>query len=151
MPDFGALGVPWNTLLALEYSYRKLFWINAQLLCKELIAPGNHLFLKVVAQGPVSQHLEACQMMRVAYAVYIAGADTLLVIGKPSSCRVRLPQDIWYQRMHSRGGEKYGRIIFRNDRCTGNLCVSLGYKKIDEFFSKFVSFQWFHGSLQKKL
>ena len=49
VPDLGALGVPWDSLFALEYSYRKLLWVNAQLLGQELIAPWNHLFLEVVA------------------------------------------------------------------------------------------------------
>ena len=54
---------------------------------EELPGVGDGLFLEVVAEGPVAEHLEAGEVALVADLVDVAGADALLVVGEPLAGR----------------------------------------------------------------
>ena len=107
-----------NSIITLEYRNGESVDRNSQNFCKELEAEADHLVLEVITEGPVSEHLEECEMMRIADTVDIAGTDAFLVIAEPLPCRVLLSEDIWYKRMHTRCSEKNRRIVFRYKGCS---------------------------------
>ena len=147
VPDLGALFITRDSRLALEDGDGKLLRIDSQLLCQEFITPGNHLLLEVITERPVAQHLEACEVMRIADTVDVSGPDALLVVRQSLSGRMGLAQDVRYQRMHSGRGEKDGRVVLGDDGGAADLSVASGHEEVDEFLSEFISCKWFHNVL----
>ena len=116
LPDTGGLLVTRCVLIPGEDGHGQPFRIDAEMLREELVAVLDSLLLEVGAQRPVAQHLEEREMMRVAHAVDVAGTDALLVVDQPVACRMLGSQDVRYEGVHSRRGEKHGRIVLGNQR-----------------------------------
>jgi hypothetical protein len=77
-------------------------------------------------------------MAGVSHAVYVAGSDTLLVIHEPVPRRMGFPEQVGYEGMHSRGGKKHRRVVFRNQGLPLNLGVSVPDKKFNVLGTQFV-------------
>ena len=139
-PQIGGLLVAGAVLVACEHGEGQAILGQAQPLLagQELPAPRNHLLLEVVAQRPVAQHLKEGQMAGIANVVDVAGADALLHVGQAMAHRVLLAHQIGNQRMHARGGEQHGGVVFGNDRRAGDHGVSLGFKELEKQGSQIV-------------
>ena len=103
-------------LIACEYRHGQLFLRYAQPLWRsqEFPAPADGIFLEIVSQRPVAQHLEESVVRGIAHFVDVYGADALLHIGEAGAAGMPLAQQIGYQRVHTRRGEKHCGIVLRN-------------------------------------
>ena len=151
LPDFDGLLIGRNIAalafysLALEHGHRELIRRKPELGGEELIAPADGLFLEIVVERPVAEHLEERKVCAVAHSVDVTGADALLDVGKARTCgMLHCAHQIRHQRMHAGGREKNRRIVLRNNRCARNALVSFGLKKREVHLSQLVSGQLVH-------
>ena len=103
---------------------------------QEFVAERDRLFLEVVAEGPVAQHLEEREVHGVAHVVDVARADALLDVGEAGPLRMLLAEEIRHQRVHPGGGEEHGRVIVRHEGGAADDRVSLGLEELQVLFAK---------------
>ena len=115
LPDFGGLVVAGDVVLTGEGGYCQLVVPEAQVLGEELVAERDGFLLEVVAQGPVAEHLEECQVGIVTDLVDVPGPHALLVVAQPRSHWVLLSEEIGHQRVHTGGGEEYCGVVLGNE------------------------------------
>ena len=134
---------------ALKNGEREFILVKAEVLRagQELPAPGDHFLLEIVAQRPVAQHLEERQVGRVADLVDIARADALLHVGQARAGRVLAAQQIRDERVHARGGEQNGRVVFRNDGSARNHGMALALEEIEPHAAQFAGSHLLHGEI----
>ena len=75
-------------------------------------APFDGIFLKIIAQTPVTEHLEEGQVRVVADFVNIARANAFLEVGQARAVGVFFAHQKGNQRVHSGGRKKDGRVVF---------------------------------------
>ena len=76
-----------GVLVALEDRDPEPLGGDAEVLGEELPGPLDGLFLEVVPEGEVAEHLEEGQVARVADLLYIRGAEALLGADRARSWR----------------------------------------------------------------
>ena len=132
-PQLERLGVEGRVIVAGEDRERQPVERDAQFggRGQELEAHRDGLFLEVVAEGPVAQHLEEREVHGIADFVDVAGADAFLVVGEAFARRMRLSAQVRDQRMHPGGGEEAGRVVVRDQRRALYLGVSVAAEKCD--------------------
>ena len=116
-----------------------------QLFGQKFPAPGNNLFLEVIAERKVSQHFKigmvAC---RTSHVFNIAGAHTLLACGHTGRRRLHLSGKERLERSHAGADQKQGRIILGNQGCTGQAHMSPFFKKFQKPFAEFITAHVLH-------
>ena len=84
-------------------------------LCQELPGPCNRFVLKVITKGEVSEHFKECTMTGgLSDILDVAGPDTFLAGGHPSSRRNLLSCKIRLQRCHTRIDQQKAVIVMRH-------------------------------------
>ena len=84
-------------------------------------------------------------MAGIAHVVDVAGADALLHVGQAGAHGVLLAHQIGHQRMHARGGEQHGGVVFGNDGSRGNDLVSLGLEELQKQAAQLIRAGDVHG------
>ena len=131
--------------LAAEDGDVQLLGLEAEVLGKELEAPGDRLLLEVVVERPVAEHLEEGKVRRVADLVDVSGPDALLHVGKPlPRWMLHGAHQIRHERVHPGGREENGRVVFGYDRGSGDDDVPLRFEKLEVRVPQFVSSKVFH-------
>ena len=148
-PVVGGFVVARDIAFALKHGERKLVLVETEVLRagQELPAPSDHFLFEIVAQRPVAQHLEERQVGRVAHLVDIARADALLHVGQARAGRMLAAQQIRNERVHARGGEQNGRVVFRNDGSARNHGMALALKEIEPHAAQFAGSHLLHGEI----
>ncbi len=112
---------------------------------EQLPGPPDRLFLVVVAERPVAQHLKKGVVIGVAshfleVVVLAADADAFLrVRGADVFAGSRAEEDI-LELIHPRIGEVEGGVAMGNHRCAGHNPVSVHGKEVKEPLAYFVGF-----------
>ena len=75
--------------------------IKTNFLSQKRPHPANLLFLKIVAQTPVSKHLEKCRMTIITNIINVLRSQTRLRIGNSLTFRMRLTKQVRNHRLHS--------------------------------------------------
>jgi hypothetical protein len=96
---------------------------------EEFPAHGDRLFLEVISQRPVAEHLEEGQVAFVPHCIDIACPDAFLEIDEPLPARMRFAEDIGDEGMHPRRGEEDRRIVFWNEGFPRNNGVIFSLEK----------------------
>ena len=140
LPDLRRLGVLRGVVVAGERGDGQEFRRDVKDLLQELVAPGDGILLEVIAQRPVAQHLEEREVARVADLVYVAGPHAFLEIRESRAGGVFLSEQVGYERVHTRSGEKDCGVVLGNEGCGTYLCMSPRLEEIDIGFSEFLCF-----------
>jgi hypothetical protein len=86
----------------------------------------------IIAEGPITKHLEKGRMTIIANLIDILRPKALLGICQTFSGGMWLPEKVWYQRLHAASCKKRRRIIFRHKRRGGNNRVVAVSKKTEK-------------------
>ena len=130
-------------LVRLKYRRPKLLLGQAPLAREQLPRPGDRLFLVVIAEGPVAQHLEEGVMVSVApdrFEVVVLAADAQALL-RARRARVGAPlhaeKDV-LELDHARVGEEQRRVLLRHQRGALHHGMALPGEVVQEGFSDFV-------------
>jgi len=107
------------------------------LVSQEFPWPSDGIRFEIVSEGPVSEHLEECQMRVVPDIVDISGSDALLHIRDPFPERMTFSEEIWYKRLHPGSIKKHRRVVLRNERRGRDNGMGLGFEKFQVFGADF--------------
>ena len=119
--------------------------IKTYSLSQKLPAPGNSLFLEIVTEGKVTQHLkESTVAGSFAHILQIACSDTLLAGGHPAPGGHFLTRKIGLEGRHSRIYQKKGIVIVGDQGEGLHLQMTFLLKKVKKHFSQFVYAVLFH-------
>ena len=112
-PQLGCFGVFGNIVLGCtnETRYIQAIWVEPYFLGEECPHPSNLLFLKVVAQAPVTEHLEEGGMAIIANIVNVLSTQAGLRVGDALALWVCLTQQIWDHRLHARTSKECRRVV----------------------------------------
>ena len=88
---------------------------QVEVLGHELPGPGDGVFLEVVADAEVTQHLEEGQVLVVAHLVHVGGAEALLAGGEALGGGCSLPHEVGLELDHAGAGEEEG-LVPRGDQ-----------------------------------
>ena len=106
---------------------------------QELPCPGDDLFLEVILEGEVAQHLkEGAVAGGDADALDIRGADALLAGGHAVAGRLLLCEEPLLHRGHAAVDEQQAGVIFRDKREAVEAQVALAFKEAQVLFAQFV-------------
>ncbi len=112
-PDVGRL------VIGLEHREPETLRVHAQPLGRELVRPRDCLFLEVVAEAEVPQHLEEGEVTKGgADDVDVDGPHHLLDRGGPGEWRLLLAEEVGLEGDHPGIGEQQRRIV-RDQRGRG--------------------------------
>ena len=122
---------------ALEYGGVKVLRIYLQNLYQIFPCPVDSLFLKVVAERPVTQHLEHGVVVRgvshfLQVIMFSANAQTFLRVRDSFIFRRVVAQNNIFKLVHPRIGKHQCRVIFNYHRSRRNDVVSFRLKEILE-------------------
>ena len=147
-PIGGRLVIAAQTLLGttLENGSIEIGRIYLQDVHQVLPSPRDSLFLEVVAEGPVAQHLEHGVVVRIVphffqVVVLTADAQALLRIGHPLPFGRMVSQDNILELVHARVGEHQRGVILNHHRSGGDDMVSLALKETLKRVSDFICCQ----------
>ena len=112
-PQLGCFSVFGNIVLGCtnETRYIQAIRVEPYFLGEECPHPGNLLFLKVVAQAPVTEHLKEGSVAIVANIVNVLSTQARLRVGDALALWVCLTQQIWDHRLHARTSKECRRVI----------------------------------------
>jgi len=112
-PQLGCFGVFGNVVLRCtnETRYIQAIRVEPYFLGEECPHPGNLLFLKVVAQAPVTEHLKEGSVAVVANIVDVLGTQARLRVGDALALRVCLAQQVWDHWLHARTSKERCRVV----------------------------------------
>ena len=106
---------------------------------QELPCPGDDLFLEVILEREVAQHLEEGTVAGGdADALDIRGADALLAGGHAVAGRLLLCEEPLLHRGHAAVDEQQAGVIFRDKREAVEAQVALAFKEAQVLFAQFV-------------
>ncbi|OAV75799.1 hypothetical protein Barb7_00554 [Bacteroidales bacterium Barb7] len=96
--------------------------------------PFDHLFLEIIAERPVAQHLEHRMMIGVMphflqVVMLSAHAQAFLRIRHAGIFDGHIPQNNVLELVHSRIGKHQCRVTFNNHRCGRHNLMPLGGKE----------------------
>ena len=127
-------------LVARKDGHGEFFARDTEHFRQKFIAERDGFFLEIVAQRPITQHLEKGAVRGIAHLVDVARAHAFLNVGQALARGVLLSQEIGDEGVHSRRGEEHGGVVFGNERRRGDHGVSLRSEKLQILFSQFVRF-----------
>ena len=91
-----------------------------QLLGQELPAPGNDLLFEIIAKGEIAQHFKISMVAgSVTYIFNITGTHALLAGGDTGRGRLHFASKERFKWCHASTNNQQGRVILRNQGCTG--------------------------------
>ena len=106
---------------------------------QELPCPGNDLFLEVVLEGEVAQHLkEGAVAGSDAHALDIRGADALLAGGHTVAGRLFLRQEPLFHGGHAAVDQQQAGVVLRHQREAVQTQVALALKEAQVLFTQFI-------------
>ena len=106
---------------------------------QELPAPLQRLFLKVVTEGEVTQHLEVGAVAGgLTDVLDIAGTDTLLTGADSSAGRLYLTGEVRLHGSHAGVDQQQGFIVLRDQRKAGQTQMVLALKKLKKHLAQFI-------------
>ena len=116
---------------------RELVGRQAVDLGEQFPAPGDRLFLEVVAKAPVAQHLEEGVVARgVAHVLEVvvlaAGAQAGLHAGRAHVGALVAAQEHVLELHHTAVGEHQCRVVARHQRAAGHDGVALALEEVEE-------------------
>ena len=121
------------------------FLIEAHHLGQEFPGPVDRLSLKIIAEGEIAQHLEEGTVAGCLSHIFnIAGTDTFLAGGHPSSGRNLRACEIRLQRSHTGIDQQKALVIVRHERKALHHQMSLALKKFQKHSAKFIYAILFH-------
>jgi hypothetical protein len=101
---------------------------------EELPRPGDGLFLEVVADGEVAEHLEERVVAgRFPDVLDVVGADALLGVGDARVVGHEAAVEVLLQRGHPGVDPQERRVVDRHERGARLDLVPLGGEKVEEF------------------
>ena len=103
LPQFSRFNIFLNIIFRRTYKtrYVQSLRIKTNFLSQKRPHPANLLFLKIVAQTPVSEHLKKRCMTIIANVVDVLRSQTRLRIGNSLTFGMRLTKQVWNHRLHS--------------------------------------------------
>ncbi len=118
-----------------EHRYPDLIWIEPEYVGRHVPSETDRLFLEVIAEREIPQHLEECQMagrMPYVFQVVVLSSHPDAFLGRRSSRIVpfRFSQKDVFELIHPRVDEEESRIIVRHDRRRGDDRMPLRFKII---------------------
>ena len=133
-------------LVAREHRRGQFLGVDAEVFVarQELVAPCDLLFLEIVAQRPVAQHLEEREVRGVAHLVDVARADALLNVGKTRALGVLLTEKVGHEGVHARRREQNGGIVLGDEGRGADERVSLALVEIEPHLAQLRSIDLFH-------
>ena len=136
-PVIESFGVPGHAVFALEDRGGKAILIEAHRSGEELPGERDRVFLEIVAEREVPEHLEERVMTRgqadvLEIVVFAAGADALLRRGGAVVAPGLAPQEHILELVHPRVGEEKGRVVLGNQRRTAHDLVLPLLEKLEE-------------------
>ena len=106
---------------------------------QELPCPGNDLFLEVILEGEVAQHLkEGAVAGRDAHTLDIRGTDALLAGGHTMTGRLFLCQEPLLHGSHAAVDQQQAGIVLRHQREAVQTQMALTFKKAQVLFAQFI-------------
>ena len=106
---------------------------------QELPCPGNDLFLEVILEGEVAQHLkEGAVAGGNAHALDIRGADALLAGGHTMTGRLLLCQEPLLHGSHAAVDQQQAGVVLRHQREAVQTQMALTFKKAQVIFAQFI-------------
>ena len=119
---------------ALKYGGVKVLRIYLQNLYQIFPCPVDSLFLKVVAERPVTQHLEHGVVVRVVshflqVIMFSANAQTFLRVRDSFIFRRVVAQNNIFKLVHPRIGKHQCRVIFNYHRSRGHYLVAFALEE----------------------
>ena len=107
-------------LVALEHRDPDVVRVEAEALQRQLPGELRRVFLEVVADAEVAQHLEAREVARrQADLVDVRRAEALLARRQAVVRRLLSTLEVGLERVHARRGEQYRRIVLGGDERPG--------------------------------
>ena len=143
-PLIGCYCISWYFVVAFEDCDAELIYRDFKNLCHKLERVLDHLFFEVIAERPVTQHFEECEMVWISYTIDVSCSDTLLIITKSLSCRMISSKKVWNKWMHSCCSEKDCRVVFRNKGSPADLFMAFGDEELNILLSQFIGGNLFH-------
>jgi hypothetical protein len=131
-------------LIVLIYRHPQTFRWHLKPLGNELPRPGDGLFLEVVADAEVPQHLEEREVPRVAYIIDVRHAEALLARGQLRLGGNRLSGEVLFKLNHPRRCQQQGRVRLGNQRGACYAQVLLLLEKFKICLSNFVNIHSCH-------
>jgi hypothetical protein len=106
---------------------------------QELPCPGNDLFLKVILEGEVAQHLEEGAVAGGdAHALDVRSADALLAGGHAMTGRLLLSEEPLLHRCHAAVDEQQAGVVLRDEREAVQTQVALALKEGKVLVTQFI-------------
>ena len=106
---------------------------------QELPCPGNDLFLEVILEGEVAQHLEEGAVAGGdAHALDVRGADALLAGGHAMTGRLLLSEEPLLHRCHAAVDEQQAGVVLRDEREAVQTQVALALKEGKVLVTQFI-------------
>ena len=106
---------------------------------QELPCPGNDLFLEVILEGEVAQHLEEGAVAGGdAHALDVRGADALLAGGHAMTGRLLLSEEPLLHGCHAAVDEQQAGVVLRDEREAVQTQVALALKEGKVLVTQFI-------------
>ena len=147
LPIVVSLLIEWHTvrLRALEYSCIHTRLIKTINLCQQLPSPADSLLLEVVAERPVTQHLEHCVVVCIVtnllkVVVLTRYTQTLLRVGSARSTTWSITKEDILKLVHTCVGKHKSWVVLYNHRCRWNNLVLFCSKEVQKCLTNFVRF-----------
>ena len=104
---------------------------------QQLPGPGDGVFLEIIAEGPVAEHLEEGVVARgvadrIEVVVLAARAQAALDVGRAHVAALFRAQEHVLELHHAGVGEQQGRVVARHQRRGGHDGVALGGEEFEE-------------------
>ena len=103
-------------LVADESGHIELVRIDADLFCEELKHPFDLIFLEIIAERPIAEHLKKSGVAIVADFININGAERLLRIRNTCTERMRFAEQVRHHWLHAGTGEESCWVVLRHER-----------------------------------
>lgn len=145
LPDFRGLRVFRRVAISLEARDREALDWNFKYLRQKAKTHFDRFFLKVVAETPVAQHLEAGEVGIIPDFVDILRAHAKLDVGESRAEWMLFTHEIGDEGVHARRREENRRIILRSQRGTGNDRMAILGKEIEVGRSQGIGRKTLHG------
>jgi hypothetical protein len=133
-----------SLFIVLVDGHPKTFRRHLQPFGDELPCPVDGLFLEIVSDAEVPQHLEEREVPRIADVVDIRHAEALLARGQSRLRGYRLSGEVLFELHHPRRCQQQGRVRLWNQRGACYAQVLLLLKKFKICLSNFVDIHSCH-------
>ena len=108
------VGAEPELLVATEDGHPDPLGVHAEALGRELPAPGDRLLLEVVAEAPITQHLEEGEVTGgVADLLDVGRAKALLHVGEAACRRLFAAEEVGLEGLHPRRRQQHRGIVSR--------------------------------------